>query len=378
LFQYERIAQELKQRIERGEYPTGRVPAERALSSEFGVQRDTIRRALESLTENGVLLRDSTRGTYIAPRYLAAEASRLMPQSDSGGGGVLLVVRTFEDTTAPSAVFRGLSRRLAEEGIPAYWFDPGDKNDAALAGGPDKQLPPQAMLTERGIQGIVLWPRVPTPLEELRALRTALPLVLLDRRVAGLETDFVGFRDHEGGRSITEHLLDLGHRRIGFLSGEPQATAVQARLAGYAAALDAAGIRSDPALVLHQEGGSRLLSPAVVEAFLSGYGNPLTAVVCANDTVAARLIRFVRGWGKRVPEDVAVTGFGDLLPSMLDAFGITTVGQQFEEMGRAAGDVLLARLRGEAGSDVREIELPMRLIVRESCGSLLRHRVVTG
>lgn len=67
-------------------------------------------------------------------------------------------------------------------------------------------------------------------------------LVLIDRRVPGLTADYVGFQDRAGGYQITSHLLRLGHRQIGFVSGEPQASTVQERLAGYRDALTNAGI----------------------------------------------------------------------------------------------------------------------------------------
>lgn len=92
-------------------------------------------------------------------------------------------------------------------------------------------------------------------------------------------------------------------------------------------------------------------------------------MVCANDVFAAHLIGHVRRQGRRVPEEVAVTGFGDLAPSMMEAFGITTVAQPFREMGRTAGDLLLRRLPGEAEQgDPVEVDLPLEIIVRVSCG----------
>lgn len=89
-------------------------------------------------------------------------------------------------------------------------------------------------------------------------------------------------------------------------------------------------------------------------------------MVCANDTVAARLIRFLRDMAAR-PGRQAVTGFGNLPP--LDALGLTTVAQPFEEMGRVAGEILLARLCGEKTPPTREMELPVTRIVRGSCGA---------
>jgi LacI family transcriptional regulator len=106
----------------------------------------------------------------------------------------------------------------------------------------------------------------------------------------------------------------------------------------------------------------------MLSGFLDGGGDPLTAIVCANDDIAARLIVQMRAHGRRVPEDIAVTGFGNMLAPLLDALQLTTMAQPFERMGYVAGEMTLARLNGPVDG-IQEVELPMELIVRSSCGS---------
>jgi DNA-binding LacI/PurR family transcriptional regulator len=366
MFRYAQIAQELRERIVRGEYATGRLPAERALGQEFGVQRDTIRQALEVLTQQRVLLRDSTRGTYLSPEYVRGN---VVVEETVSEGRALLIVPAFDNTLAPSLVLQGLTQQMESARMPVSWYDSGFWNAPRSD---DKPYLPSRLLREKqNIQGAIFWASFPTSVPELQALQADIPLVLIDRKVPGLEADFVGFQDREGGRSITEHLLRLGHRRIGFASGEPQASTVQARRAGYVDALKSAGIIPDPYLELHQQGGTYRLTHERVDAFLSPVGGPLTAVVCANDVVAAHMIQHVHRRRQQVPEDVAITGFGDLSPSMMEAFGITTVSQPFKEMGRKAGELLLLRLNGESvGMPAKEVLLPLEIIIRRSCGSL--------
>ena len=399
IYRYEEIASALRKRIAAGEYaPMERLPSERTLTGEFKVQRDTIRRALEVLESERRIFRDTTRGTFVAPTTGSAAAAR------GGGGGpepryavpggagigsraadaprrvtnaatrcVLLGVRRADTSTAPAAVMRGLAQVLGEQGYPVLWHDAHAKSDGDPRTASDSLVPPLELLMARSVVGAVLWPEMPAPVARLRALRDAMPLVLVDRRVPGFESDFVGFDDCAGGRAVTEHLLGLGHRRIGFLSGEPEATTVQERQRGYVSALEAAGIAVQPNWVMHQQGGTQLIPPAVLDAYIASGGAPLTAIVCANDLIAAHLIGHARSSGMRVPEDVAVTGFGNLLPGVLDAFGVTTVAQPFEKVGCIAGDILLSRLgrRGASGA-IREVELPMDLIVRETCGARLK------
>ncbi len=368
MYRYAQIARELRARIARGEYATGRLPAERTLGQEFGVQRDTIRQALDVLTQQRVLLRDSTRGTYLSPEFIRANPT-LDPNGDNGvGGRALLIVPAFDDTLAPSLVLQGMTQRMGEVHIPVSWYDSGTWEAPHSSEKP--YLPTRDARTDLQVRGAVLWPTLPISLEELQAFQSETPLVLIDRRVPGLEADYVGFQDREGGLRITEHLLRCGHWRIGFASGEPQASTVQARRDGYKEALQSAGITPDSAWEIHQKGGTKLISTERMDAYLNQNGNPLTAVVCANDVVAGNIIQHVRRLRRQVPEDVAVTGFGDLAPSMMEAFGVTTVAQPFREMGRVAGDLLVRRWSGAVSTgEHTEIELPMEIIVRVSCGS---------
>lgn len=362
---YQEIAAALRGRIDSAAFPDGRLPSERSLQAEFGVQRDTVRRALDLLEVEGVVFRDPARGTFVVPRGEPDAAGR--------AGSILLAVRKTENSTGAASILRGLTRVMDVAGRPIFWHDTLDKE-----GRFDGQVPSPEYLRARGVVGAALWPELPVPADRLRRLRAEMPLVLLDRRVPGFESDCVGFDDVAGGKVVTEHLLSLGHRRIGFLSAEPMAETVRARIAGYQAALAGAGIPQNPGRVLHGEGGLRSIPPAALADYLGGAtggDGPLTAVVCANDTLAVRLIEVLRAAGTRVPEGVAVTGFGNALPPLLDALGLTTIEQPYEQVGRAAGEILLERIRERSqggnsnAAPVREVTLPVRLVVRRSCGA---------
>ncbi|MBC8104319.1 MAG: GntR family transcriptional regulator [Cytophagales bacterium] len=363
-FIYLEIAATLRGRIARGDYAGGRMPSERSLTSEFGVQRGTIRRALLSLEQEGLVRRDSTRrGTLALPHTALATPTEALRTS----GGIALVIGRASDTTAPGDIARGLSQVVSDRKRFVAWLD-----TPTFAGHAEAEVPEVAEMTDRGVAAVALWPEIPAPVEKLRRLRDALPLVLLDRRVPGFESDFVGIDDFGSGRKITEHLLTLGHRRIGFLSSAPHASTVLARCRGWAAALAEAGIVPLPTWTLHrqQEGVRTESDAAALEALLRPASpEALSAVVCSNDTVAAGVMQFLRLRGLRVGEDLAVTGFGNTFPSLLDALGLTTVAQPFEAIGQQAGEVLLSRLDGTADRAPREIELPAEIVVRSSCGT---------
>jgi len=370
-FVYLEIASTLRGRIAQGEFAANRLPSERDLTTQFGVQRATVRRALKELEREGLVVRDITRrGTFINTRSRTAAESK---NSSAAHASIALIIGRARDTTAPGDIARGLSQVANTQDRSVIWFDL-----PAHCGHAEAEVPDACDLMARGIGAAVVWPDVPAPVERLRALREAMPLVLLDRRVPGFESDFVGIDDFAGGRTVTEHLLDVGHRRIGFLSVASHASTVQARCRGWAAALGAVKIEARPEWILHRDNSNGEITASDEEALelflgggeLSGVGaSPLDAVVCANDTVAAGLIRYLNASGRRVGEDVAVTGFGNTFPALLEAVGLTTIAQPFEALGRMAAEILIARLTGQEMPFPREVEVPVKLIVRRSCGS---------
>ncbi|MEU1790448.1 LacI family DNA-binding transcriptional regulator [Streptomyces sparsogenes] len=150
------------------------------------------------------------------------------------------------------------------------------------------------------------------------------------------------FDNRGGARRLTEHLLTLGHRRIGYVAGPAERTTTRDRLDGHRAALSAAGLG---------EGADRLTVHGLYDRS-SGYDatlellrrdDSLTAVVAANDTIALGVCAALRDQGLRIPEDVSVAGFDDL-PFSADAVpALTTVRLPLHEAGARAGRLALGR-----------------------------------
>lgn len=146
----------------------------------------------------------------------------------------------------------------------------------------------------------------------------------------------LAFDNRGGGRRLTEHLLALGHRRIGYVAGPPERTTTRHRLEGHRAALAAAGIDEDQSHVtVHGPYARRSGYDATLE--LLRRDPDLTAIVAANDTVALGACAALRDQGLRIPEDISVAGFDDL-PFSADAVpALTTVRLPLYEAGARAG-----------------------------------------
>jgi LacI family transcriptional regulator len=166
-----------------------------------------------------------------------------------------------------------------------------------------------------------------------------------------------------GGMQATQHLLDLGHRRIAFAGGNAQSMPVRERLQGYLAALTHGGGDVDDALVL-QGGFGHQAGVEMATKFLT-LDEPPTAIFAVTDAAALGTLEAARREGLRVPEELSVVGFDDTYAAITSAPALTTVRQPIVEMGRVAVRTLLDLASGRR-SDFHHMQLSTQLVVRES------------
>ncbi|MFD1146815.1 LacI family DNA-binding transcriptional regulator [Saccharothrix hoggarensis] len=221
-------------------------------------------------------------------------------------------------------------------------------------------------LLARGSRGVilVLSELGDRDIQDLR--RRNLPFVVVDavdRPLPGVPS--IGVTNHAGGYAATEHLTALGHRRIAVIGGPEQLLCTRARVAGYRAALEAAGIPVERQLIrygnFHRDGG---LSAA--EALLALPDRP-SAVFAGSDQHAVGVYEAARRAGLSVPGDLSVVGFDDLDFAEWTAPPLTTVRQPLHEMGATAARMLLRAVNGEQVAS-SHVELTTELVVRESTG----------
>jgi len=202
-------------------------------------------------------------------------------------------------------------------------------------------------------------------LEQLR--EPGIPLVVVDPvNPPPADLPSVGATNWAGGLAASEHLLALGHRRIGAIGGPGDYLCSRARIDGYRSALERAGVPFDPALVRHgdfeHEGGFARGGE------LLGLAHPPTAIFAGSDQQAFGVYEAARQRGLRIPQDLSVVGFDDLPVSRWVSPPLTTVRQPLAEMGRAAAQMLGDLIEGTPLRSSR-VELFTELIVRESTAS---------
>lgn len=198
--------------------------------------------------------------------------------------------------------------------------------------------------------------------EELRDLKV--PAVVIDAvGVPDLATPTIGATNWSGGLSATEYLIELGHRRIGFVEGRPELWCSRARMDGYRAALEMAGLTVEDALIA--SGKYTYESGFRAGRKLFEGEDPPTAVFVSSDQMALGVYEALRQRGLRVPDDVSVVGFDDLPEARWSSPPLTTVRQPLADMGRMAVRTIQRIVRDENIESSR-IELATRLVVRDS------------
>lgn len=173
----------------------------------------------------------------------------------------------------------------------------------------------------------------------------------------------IGFDNERAGRLIADHLLDLGHRRFGMISGFTHANdRARARIAGVRAALGARGLELASSCVV--EAPFTLAGGRAAVAELLALAEPPTAIICGNDLLAAGALFGAQAGGVKVPQELSVVGIDNLEIAAHLSPALTTVNLPTMELGRAVAQHLLARLKGE--NRPHRVELPIELVVRHS------------
>ena len=194
-----------------------------------------------------------------------------------------------------------------------------------------------------------------------------MPIVLLDRRLSGCDDLDSVLVDSEGGAAqAAEHLLRLGHRRIGLVDGPLDTTPGRARHEGFVTALSTAGVELDPLLI--QMGDFKDESGYQATLRLLGLPMPVTAIFSANNLMSIGVLRALDHMGVRVPEELSFVGFDDLdLAEMLSP-PLSVISRPAVEQGVLAMRLLRNRIEGNGPPKAQHIVLDTTLTVRGSSG----------
>ena len=220
-------------------------------------------------------------------------------------------------------------------------------------------------LASAGRSGAIIVASELTPMDQRILDQAHVPYVLIDpaAELPEPEVATVGATNWAGGLAATRHLLALGHRRIAVIGGPVAMLCSRARIDGYRAALESAGLEVDPALIRH--GNFHHIGGYERARELFELSDPPTAIFAGSDEQAFGVVEAARLTRRRIPEELSIVGFDDLPISRWVSPPLTTVRQPLAEMGRIAAEMLLSMI-DQRESRGRQVELATELIVRSS------------
>ncbi|HKG92879.1 MAG TPA: LacI family DNA-binding transcriptional regulator [Gemmatimonadaceae bacterium] len=222
------------------------------------------------------------------------------------------------------------------------------------------------LMRAESVDGVILPASSDIAQTVVELARDGIPVVCVDRRLPRAGLDTVIADNVHGAQVATDHLLRVGHRRIGFIGGRPELSTSQERLQGYRQALQEHGLELDRSLV--REGDSRQESGRRMAKELLEMESPPGALLVGNNLMTLGALEAIHSLGLRIPEDVAIVGYDDVPWALALNPPLTAIRQPSYEIGQRAAELLLRRIE-EPNRSTTLVTLQPELVVRGSCGA---------
>jgi DNA-binding LacI/PurR family transcriptional regulator len=263
-----------------------------------------------------------------------AELLYIAPRHSTLTGAIGLLVPELENPVFP-ALAQAMETRAKAWGFASILCN--------TEGTPEGETEYMHMLLDRQVAGMIFISCEGADLEAdhrhyARLLRQGARLVFVNGTPHPIDAPSVGIDERTAGHIATEHLLELGHRRVGFVAGPKRFLPTQQKAEGRAMALHRAGLTPKPELVAHDEfsvdGGRRALRT------LLAAGEPPTAVICSSDMMAIGALQEAHAHGLHVPDDLSIVGFDGIAAATWTQPPITTIEQPIADLAEMAVNAL--------------------------------------
>ena len=330
------------------------------IAAKAGVSRSTVSRIVNNSPNVSEKTRQRVLAVIAQEGYSPNPAARALVTQRTQAIGVIIPLAPltfFEDAFYFPTLLQGISSTTSQRDYAMMlWLNQSEEDDQKFY---------DRIIKNRLMDGVIIASAVRgEPLIE-HFLQSGTPFVLVeDPCLNSDQISYVAIDNLAAAREAVTHLIALGRKRIGHITGNLHITDGADRLEGYRQALLAAGLDVDESLIVegnfsHRSGydGMKQLLPRGVDA-----------VFASNDITARGVLQALQEAGVRVPDDVALIGFDDLPTSVHVNPKLTTVHQPIQEKGALAASILLDLIENP-DSQPRQVLLPTRLVIRESCGA---------
>ena len=372
---HSQLHSQLRQLILSGRWQKGSlIPSESQLATYLKVSRSTVRLALQKAEIEGLIERIAGRGTFVS--YVPKEHENRL---------IAFITYGFD------AEFHMLMLKGAEQAVKAHGYQVILSNLQTQ----EEELDTLQRLTSEYVAGVLLRPNTDASRAESenssRYHQIRLPMVLMDRQIYGMDCDFVTSDNYGGTKEMMRHLIRLGHEQIVFLSHfEMELVTVKERYRAYCDAMHEAGLEPLEPWQVSKPGQEILASDVVrtsmnansleiqqIKNYLLNAQPRPTAIFALNDYLAVITMLALKLLNLNVPEDISIAGFDDVDLAAHVETPLTTVAQDFFEIGKRSAQLLLQRLNGDAEPAHCEI-IPTELRVRNSTSVPIRVQLEGG
>jgi len=348
-----KLVDDLKRQIMSGEIrPGDKISSENVLAKEYDISRQTVRKAIDILRNEGFLYAEHGRGTFCSD----------MIKQEGNSGNIAVVMTYLSDYIFPY-IIRGIDEVLEKEEYSILLKSTHNYRKVEA-----KCL---EELVKKNIDGLIIEPsksQIAFKNHDIFSMleRYRVPFVFVQGVYHGMEDKpYVLLDDEKGGYLITKHLIELGHKRIvGVFKADDRQG--QNRHSGYVKALQEAGIWYDPSLVVwfHTEDMQSLPREMIQELVKK---EQIDAIVSYNDRIAIQIVNALEEVGINIPEDISVTGFDDSEFAKNLKVPLTTIKHPQRKIGEAAAELLIKLMKGYAvEEDKLHIIMEPELVVRDS------------
>jgi LacI family transcriptional regulator len=315
-----------------------------------GVSVSTVSRVLNGKVDVASETQDRIRSVIDNMGYTTNLAARSMRSFKKNMVGLIM-----PDIAYPFAieVMKGVNRAIAESEFDLLVYTTGDVKKSGRASHEQKYV---SLLSNSITDGVIIVAPV------TGEFSTDAPIVSIDPLMSDPDYPSVHATNYKGAMEAMAYLLSLGHKRIGFISGRAELESANRRLKGYRDALQKAGLPVDERLIASGDYTTETGAKCARELLV--LNERPTAIFASNDQAAMGVYQVAQELGLRVPEDLSVIGFDNIMESKY--LRLTTVDQFISEMGFVATQMLFKLINGESLAE-QTYQMQTQLVIRNSC-----------
>ncbi|WMT39501.1 GntR family transcriptional regulator [Paenibacillus sp. D2_2] len=334
---YQVIIDDIKSKILSGDYSVGeQIPTESAMQSMYEVSRQTVRKAILELSNEGFLRSEKGSGTYVSNQY----------RSKSGGSAhkkTIGVITTYISDYIFPSIIRGIESRLNEDNYSLLLVS--TNNDV------EQEKKALEMMLSYGVDGLIIEPTKsnlynPNIAYYLSFKEQDIPFIMINAYYEELEVPFLCLDDVQSSYLATKELISKGHSQIGLIAKMDDLQG-KYRMKGYIKALGEAKLRFYPEQVFSFDTETKQALSTNLQDYLSKNRDVLTAIVCYNDEVGMEVLNVCKQLGISIPEEYSIIGQDNSYIAKNANIKLTTLTHPQEQMGRDAADWIINKLQGK-------------------------------